>query len=320
MATKHAFTRALPLTIFGASLFAVAAVGIPVRAADQTVSPVITINKAAATADITTTPIRDNLSMLDGSGGNITVLTGTDGKFMVDAGIAVTRVKIAAALDKISNAPLKYLVDTHYHWDHTDGNPWVHDAGATIIATANTKKHVTTPETRVDDWDFTFKALAPGGVPTVIVNKPTTYNFDGQTILLVPVPPAHTDSDLYVYFKQADVLVVGDLFWNSIYPFIDNEQGGNIDGMIRADNLILAVATDKTIIVPGHGTIGNRQQLTEFRDMLVGIRKNVAALKKQGKSLAEVIAAKPTAAYDAKYGQFVIGPDLFTKIVYDGLK
>jgi glyoxylase-like metal-dependent hydrolase (beta-lactamase superfamily II) len=318
MAMKHAYTRAFRLAVVGASLL-VTATGFPGHANAQATSPVIAINEAAAKADITVTPLRDNISMLEGSGGDITVLTGSDGKFMVDAGISLTKVKIAAALDKISNAPLKYLVDTHYHWDHTDGNPWVHDAGATVIGTANTVKHVTAAATRVDDWNYTFKPLT-SGVPTVIVSKPTTYNFDGQTILITPVPPSHTDSDLYVYFKQADVLVLADLFWNGIYPFIDNEQGGNIDGMIRVDNLVLAIATDKTIIVPGHGPIGNRQQLVDFRDMLVAIRKNVAALKQQGKSLAEVIAAKPSAAYDAKYGQFVIGPDLFTKIVYDGIK
>jgi glyoxylase-like metal-dependent hydrolase (beta-lactamase superfamily II) len=318
MAMTHAYTRALPLAVFSAGLLA-AVTGFSRQANAQATSPVIAINAAAAKADITITPLRDNISMLEGSGGNITVLTGPDGKFMVDAGISLTKVKIAAALDKLSNAPLKYLVDTHYHWDHTDGNPWVHAAGATVIGTANTVKHVTAAATRVDDWNYTFKPL-PSGVPTVIVSKPTTYSFDGQTILITPVPPSHTDSDLYVYFKQADVLVLADLFWNGIYPFIDNEQGGNIDGMIRVDNLVLALATDKTVIVPGHGPIGNRQQLVEFRDMLVAIRKNVAELKKQGKSLAEVIAAKPSAAYDAKYGQFVIGPDLFTKIVYDGIK
>jgi len=153
----------------------------------------------------------------------------------------------------------------------------------------------------------------------VLVRTSKTYHFDDQTITLIRVAPAHTDGDLYVTIKPADVVFLGDLFWNGAYPFIDHENGGSIDGMIRADDAILAEVGDSTVIVPGHGPIGNRAQLVEFRDMLVAIRDKVAALKKHGK-LAEVVAAKPTGAYDAKYGNFVIDPDLFTRIVYDGLK
>lgn len=283
------------------------------------VSPVTKINEAAAKPDIELTPVRGNLIMVSGSGGNITVLTGAEGKFMVDGGISLSKSSIEAALAKISSAPLKYLVDTHYHWDHTDGNPWLHQAGATIIATPNTVKHLST-STRVDDWKYTFKPMAPEGMPTELVSSPKTYHFDGETIVLTPVSPSHTDSDLYVTFKKADVVALGDLFWNGVYPFVDNEQGGGIDGMIKVDNEILAVITDKTIVIPGHGPVGTRKDLVAFRDMLVGIRNNVAALKKQGKSLTEVVAAKPTAAFDAKFGQFVIDPAFFTKIVYDGLK
>jgi glyoxylase-like metal-dependent hydrolase (beta-lactamase superfamily II) len=282
-------------------------------------SPVIKINEAAAKAKITTTALKDNISVLEGSGGNIGVLTGPNGKFMVDGGIALSKAAIAEALAAISSAPPKYLVNTHYHWDHSDSNAWLHQAGATIIATPNTRRHLSTT-TRVDDWNFTFKPTPAAGLPTVLVRKPKTYHFDGQTIRLIPVALAHTDSDLYVTFTPANVVFLGDLFWNGVYPFIDNEHGGSIDGMIRADNAILAAVKDDTVIVPGHGPVGNHAQLTEFRDMLVAIRDKVAALKKQGKTLPEVVAAKPTAAFDAKYGNFVIGPDFFTKLVYDGLK
>jgi glyoxylase-like metal-dependent hydrolase (beta-lactamase superfamily II) len=318
LTTNRLQTEISGLAILGAAL----ALGLlcPTASAQvPAISPVTTINEAAAKPDIVLTPLRGNLTVVSGSGGNITVLTGTDGKFMVDGGISLSKDSIQAALAKISNAPLKYLVDTHYHWDHTDGNPWLHQAGATIIATPNTVKHLSMP-TRVDDWKYTFKAMAPDGMPTVVISGPKTYNFDGESIELTPVVPAHTDSDLYVYFKKADVAVLGDLFWNGVYPFIDNEQGGGIDGMIKVDNQILAVITDKTIVVPGHGPVGNRKDLVAFRDMLVGIRNNVGSLKKQGKSLADVVASKPTAAFDATYGKFVIGPDFFTKIVYDGIK
>jgi glyoxylase-like metal-dependent hydrolase (beta-lactamase superfamily II) len=283
------------------------------------VSPVIMINKAAATTPIETTPLRGPLSMLSGSGGNITVLSGKQGKLMVDAGIAVSRPRIEAALTAISNAPVKYLINTHYHWDHTDGNPWVHDDGATIIATAGTAARVS-KSIRVDDWDFTFPPLPAGGVPTEILKANKIYHFDGQTVEVVLVDPAHTDTDLYVVFKEANVAALGDLFWNGVYPFIDNENGGGIDGMIKADDAILARLKDDVILAPGHGPVGTKKQLREFRDMLAGVRDKVAALKKQGKSRDEVVAAKPTAQYDAVYGHFVIDPDFFTRIVYDGLK
>jgi glyoxylase-like metal-dependent hydrolase (beta-lactamase superfamily II) len=138
-------------------------------------------------------------------------------------------------------------------------------------------------------------------------------------VLVKPIAPAHTDGDIVVYFKQADVLVLGDTFWNGIYPFIDNAHGGSIDGAIAAANEALAMCTDHTIVVPGHGPIGNRAQLMAFRDMLVGVRSNVAALKHQGKSLDQVLAAKPSAQYDPQWGQFVIGPAFFDRLVFQGL-
>lgn len=287
--------------------------------AAKPVSPVIKINEAAATTPIESTPLRGPLTMLSGSGGNITVLNGKEGQLMVDAGIAVSRPRVEAALRALGPGPIKYVINTHYHWDHTDGNPWVHEDGATVVGTAETAKRVSSV-TRVDDWDFTFQPLPAGGVPTDIVTKDKVYHFAGQTVEVKVLPPSHTDTDLYVIFKEANVASLGDLFWNGVYPFIDNENGGGINGMIAADDAILAQLKDDVVIVPGHGPVGTKKQLREFRDMLAGIRDNVAALKKQGKSRDEVIAAKPTAKYDAVYGHFVIDPDFFARIVYDGLK
>jgi glyoxylase-like metal-dependent hydrolase (beta-lactamase superfamily II) len=284
----------------------------------QATSPVTKINEAAAKSDITVQRLRGNISVLFGSGGNIVVLTGPDGKLLVDAGIAVSRAKIQAALDQISPAPIKYLINTHWHWDHTDGNEWVHALGATVIAHENTLKHLSVT-TRVEDWSYTFQPVPAGGRPTVTITTDKTLKFDGESIVLKNYGPGHTDGDLSVYFPKADVLALGDNFWNGIYPFIDNGVGGVIDGMIRWVNITLPLVTDKTIIVPGHGPVGNRAQLVEFRDMLVAIRENVSRLKKQGKTLDEVIAAKPTAAYDAKWGGFVIDPAFFTRLVYAGV-
>jgi glyoxylase-like metal-dependent hydrolase (beta-lactamase superfamily II) len=284
----------------------------------QTVSPVTKINAEAAKADITVQKLRGNISLLMGSGGNITVLTGTDGKLMVDAGIAVSRRNVEAALNSIDTAPIKYLINTHWHWDHTDGNPWVHDLGATIIAQENTLKRVSTTM-RVDDWDFTFAPLPVGGRPTITFKNGHKLVFDGETIVIKGDGPGHTDTDVWVYFKRADVMSLGDVFWNGVYPFIDISTGGSIDGAIRLANKALGQVTDKTIIVPGHGPVGNRTQLIEFRDMLVSVRGNVSRLKRQGKTLDEVLAAKPTAAFDAKWGGFVIDPAFFTRLVFNSL-
>lgn len=286
---------------------------------DKPVSPVVKINEAAATTPITATPLRGPLTMLSGSGGNITVLNGKQGKLMVDAGIGVSRPHIEAALKAISGQPIKYLINTHYHWDHTDGNTWVHEDGAKIIATAGTVKRVSTT-TRVDFWDATFKPLPAGGIPSEVLTADKTYHFDGQTVEVRLLDPSHTDTDLYVVFREANVAALGDLFWNGVYPFIDDQNGGGIDGMIKADDAILAQLNDDVVLVPGHGDVGNKKQLQDFRDMLAGVRANVAELKAQGKTEAEVVAAKPTAKWDAVYGNFVIGPDFFARIVYEGLK
>jgi len=308
----RSFVFAVATTL--ASFTAWLAVASPAKAT----SPVIAINKAAETTPIKIQSIRGSISELDGSGGNIVVLVGNDGAFMVDAGISLSKERLQAALKQLGVEKVKYLVNTHWHWDHTDGNPWVHDLGATVIATANTARYVS-QTTRVDDWDFTFPPLAAGGRPTEIVGKERTYHVDGETILVKPIAPAHTDGDIIVYFQKADVLVLGDTFWNGMYPFIDNAHGGSIDGAIAAANEALAMCTDHTIVVPGHGPIGDRAQLSVFRDMLVDVRKNVAALKQRGKTLDEVIAAKPSATFDSKWGQFVIDPALFDRLVYQGL-
>jgi len=281
-------------------------------------SQVVTIRNAAARAKITVTKLRGNVSMLEGSGGNIAVLTGTDGKLLVDAGIPATRVRITEALAGLSNDPVKHLINTHWHFDHTDGNEWLHSIGAEITAHENTRKHLS-KTTRVEDWNFTFPPAPSGALPTKIMTNDETVHLNGTTLALKYYPPAHTDSDISVEFTDTDILHVADTFWNGYYPFIDYSTGGSIDGMIRAAEANVARVSDKTIVIPGHGPVGNKSQLAGFRDMLVTIREKVAALKQQGKSRDEVIADKPTADYDAKWGGFVIDGDLFTKLVYAGV-
>jgi glyoxylase-like metal-dependent hydrolase (beta-lactamase superfamily II) len=281
-------------------------------------SPVIAINEEAKKAVVHPQLVRGDISVIEGSGGNITVLNSSKGKFLVDGGISYSKDTLVHALQTISSAPPLFVINTHYHWDHTDSNAWLHELGATIIAHPNTLKHLST-STRVDDWEFTFPPAPAGGRPTDLVSKTKTMKFQGTTIRIAYYGPSHTDSDLSVYFVEPDVFATGDTWWNGYYPFIDNENGGSIDGMIRAAKENVEHVTEKTLIVPGHGPIGGRAQLIEYRDMLINIRAKVAALKNQGMSQAEVVAAKPTAAYDAKWGGFVINPDFFTRLVFDGL-
>ncbi|HYO96636.1 MAG TPA: MBL fold metallo-hydrolase [Polyangiaceae bacterium] len=258
------------------------------------------------------------MSALSGSGGNIAALVNAEGKLLVDAGIGVSRDKLSTALERLGPGPVKYVVNTHWHWDHTDGNDWLHRAGATIVAQENTLKRLS-QTTRVDDWNYTFKPASVAARPTSLVKTEKTLKFGGETLLIHYYGPCHTDTDVYVYFKTADVLVTGDTFWNGVYPFIDRNTGGSIDGMIRAANVNLARATDTTLIVPGHGPIAKRGDLVAYRDMLSSIRAKVAELKQQGKSEKEAVAARPTAAYDAKWGNFVIDPGFFTRLVYRGV-
>lgn len=277
------------------------------------------IREDAATAAIKVHKLRGGVSVLEGSGGNVGVLTGPDGKLMVDAGITASKPRMLEALASLGNEPVRHLINTHWHFDHADGNEWVHGEGAAITAHENTRKHLKTMQ-RVEDWDFNFPALAPGAIPTEVFTDKKTVTVNRSTLELQYYGSAHTDSDISVHFVEADVLHVADTFWNGIYPFIDYSTGGSIDGMIRAADANVAKASENTIVIPGHGSpVSNRRELKEFRDMLVAIRDNVARLKKQERSLDAVAAAKPTAAFDEKWGQFVITPALFTKLVYEGV-
>ena len=272
----------------------------------------------AASATITVQRLRGNLSVLMGAGGNIAVLPGRDGKLLIDAGFAGARPKITSALESISSDQIKHLINTHWHFDHTDGNEWMHAAGATILAHTNTRKRLSNT-TRVEGWNFTFAPSPPGAIPVEVFDDERTMKLNGTSIALKYYGAAHTDSDISVYFTDADIFHVGDTFWNGYYPFIDYSTGGSIDGMIRATEANLAKVTDKMVVIPGHGAVGDKSQLAFYRDLLVGTREKVAALKKQGKSLDEIVAAKPTAATDAKWGNGFRSPRDFIGDVFQGV-
>ena len=275
--------------------------------------------KIAATAEVTVQRLRANISVLLGGGGNIAVLTGPDGKVLVDAEIITARPNVSKALASINADPVQQLINTHWHFDHTGGNEWLHEAGATILAHENTRKHLS-KETRVEgNWQYTFPPAPASALPSIVFKDDYTLNVNGTTLMLKWYSPAHTDSDISVYFTEADILLTGDTFWNRDYPFIDYGTSGSIDGQIRAAEANIATATDKTIVIPGHGAVGGKADLILFRDVLVDIRDKVAALKKQGHSLSEVIANNPGARYDAEWGQLFQGPADFVALVYQGV-
>ena len=239
---------------------------------------VITARNSAATAKITTQKLRGNVSILMGSGGNIAVLTGPQGKLLVDSGMSTSRPQLTEALVALSPDPIQLLINTHWHYDHTDGNQWMHSAGATIIAHQQTRTRLSSPQT-IAAFNANFPPAPADAIPTVVFPNDHKLNTNGATIILSHYDPAHTDTDISILFADADILHCGDTWFNGNYPFIDYSTGGHIDGMIRATKRNLAAGTQSTIVIPGHGPIGNKTELAADLDMLVTSRDNVAALK-----------------------------------------
>ncbi len=313
----------LPCNAIGSAVLAAAGAFLcfslaPAAALAEVSSPVLRINAAAASTPITVRHLRGNVSLLTGSGGNIAVLNGPNGKLLGDGGIAVSRPRLEEALARLGPAPVRYVINTHYHWDHTEGNTWLAEAGGTIVAHTNTLKRLKM-HSRVIEWGYTFPPTPKAGLPTEVFKTERTIRFEGETIVLRHYGSGHTDTDVAIYFQEADILQIGDIWWNGNYPFLDNGGGGSIDGLIRWVNACIDATTDRTIIIPGHGDVGNRAELIRFRDMLVAVRAGIARLKKQGMTLAETVAARPTAAFDDRYGKFLIDPAFFVQMIYMGV-
>ncbi|WP_244502015.1 MBL fold metallo-hydrolase [Terriglobus roseus] len=274
--------------------------------------------REATSAQITVTPLRRNISIVEGAGGNIAVLDGKDGKLLVDAGFSVSRKRLSEALASLGPQPITHLINTHWHIDHTDGNAWINAAGAEIIAHHNTLKHLSV-DTPVEGWQFTFPAVPMAARPSIVFDSHLEIRLNDAQLDLNYYQPAHTDSDISVRFAEADVIHVGDTWWNGFYPFIDYSTGGSIDGKILATKNNIAAVTQNTIIVPGHGPVSNRAKLIEYFEMLSTIRENVARLKKDGRTLEDTVMAKPTLAFDPVWGNFLITPAKFTGLVYRGV-
>jgi cyclase len=275
-------------------------------------------------APVQTQKLADNVTMFSGPGGSVVVLNGPDGKFVVDTFVAPAWPKLKEALDGLGNAPLKYVIDTHWHFDHTDNNAPLHAAGATVLAHENTKKRMSEPHDlpvlyRGPDGALAGLHFDPSpaeALPQQTFAASHKLQANGETLALQHFAPAHTDSDIYVHFKNANVISMGDTFFNGMYPYIDPGTGGNITGMIAAADKVLSLAGNDTKIVPGHGPLGNKADLRKFRDMLITSRDRVQILKSAGKSAQEAVAEKPFADLDLAWGKGIINSDQWVQVVY----
>jgi glyoxylase-like metal-dependent hydrolase (beta-lactamase superfamily II) len=271
-----------------------------------------------STVEIKTTDLGDNVFMLEGQGGNITVALAKDGIIMVDGQYAPLHDKIKAAISTISNLPVKYLINTHYHGDHTGGNEGFAKDGVTVLAQENVRKRLAAGTTNGLTGAKTPPAAA-GALPADTYTNFSKVRLPGRVANLRHIPNAHTDGDTYVWFKTANVLSTGDTFTNGRYPNIDFANGGNIKGMIAATDAYLKLTNAKSRIVPGHGPVADKAALAEYRAMLVTARDRMALLVKEGKSEDDVVAAKPFADLDKKWAPTELASKNFIRVVYHSL-
>lgn len=268
--------------------------------------------------EIKTTNIKENISYLEGSGGNIGVLHGEDGIMIVDDQFAELSEKIKAALSALSDSDLKFIVNTHYHGDHVGGNENLSKDGATIVA------HQMVRERLGESFynaimDREVEAKPSTYWPTITFTEEIKFYLNGEEVQVIHVPNAHTDGDALIYFKTSNVLHGGDAFVRYGYPYIDVAAGGSINGLIAAQEKILEVADEETIIIPGHGGLSSIEDVKELKQMLEGTRNIIKDLKAEGKTLDECLTAQPFSEYHEKWSGSFITSDLFVRLVYESL-
>ncbi len=298
----------------------------PAQAAAPNTNPAVQPNPnlpqqlrtAAATETIKTTKLTDTIFLLQGVGGNIVCQIGPDGKLLIDSGIDTGTHHLLDALDNLGAQKLKLLVNTHWHFDHTSGNAELHLQGAFIIAQTNTRARLSSPQV-MQVYDAHFPAAPDAALPQEVFPDYETLWVNNDQTDLVYTPDAHTDSDIFIHFNKGNVIHTGDLWFNGMYPLIDLSSGGTINGMIRGVDQVIALADDRTKIVPGHGPLGDKAALQSYREMLVTVADRVEKLKASGDTVEQAVAAKPTADLDAAWAHGSIKPDTFVAIVYDSL-
>ena len=282
-----------------------------------------TLSLAAAAQDfskieIKTQKLNETTYMLVGGGGNIAVSIGPDAVFVVDDQYAQMAPKIKAAIAALTKKPVQFMLNTHFHFDHTGGNEAFGTDGAVIVAHDNVRRRMSTEQ--LISFIGARQAASPkAALPVITVPAQMSFHINGEEVHAFHVPRAHTDGDLIVHFRQGDIVHMGDTFFNGMYPFIDTSSGGSAEGSIAAVDRVLAIATDKTQIIPGHGPLANKAALKSTRDMLVAVTMRIKALRAAGKSDEDIRAAKPAADYDASFGNGFIKPEQFVQMMLDAM-
>lgn len=257
---------------------------------------------------VTSQRVKGNIYMLTGSGGNIGVLTGEDGVVMIDDQFLQLGKKIQAAIASLDKGPIRFTINTHIHGDHSGSNEYFKKVGATIVAHDVVRERMIDAPRDKDAW------------PVITFPDRISLHLNGQDIDLIHFEPGHTDGDVIIHFKQANVFHMGDVFVRYGYPYIDMGNGGNINGLISAVEKSLALMDDQSIVIPGHGELCNKGEVKKYRDRLATIRDGVAAALKQGKKPEDLAGLGITKAYDEEWGKgFIKGKD-FVLIVAAGLQ
>ncbi len=290
---------------FLASLaFSCAALAVPAALAQQDFSKV----------EIKATKLSDTAYMMTGSGGNLGLSVGEDAVFLVDDQFAPLSEKITTAIAQITSKPVRFILNTHWHFDHTGGNENFGKAGAILVAHDNVRKRMNS-EQFIEFMRMNQPAAPKAALPVVTFAAGLTFHLNGDEIRVIHVPRAHTDGDAIVHFVKSDVIHMGDTYFNGFYPFIDTSSGGTIDGVVAAADQVLAIATDTTRIIPGHGPLSNKAELKVYRDMLATLSARVKKMIADGRKIEEITASNVSADFDEKWGKGFIPPNKFAEMI-----
>jgi cyclase len=264
--------------------------------------------------EIKTTRLSDTTYMMEGAGGNLGLSIGDDAVFVIDDQFAPLSEKITAAIAKLSPKPVKFILNTHWHGDHTGGNENFGRGGAILIAQENVRKRMGS-EQFIEFMRSTVPASPKIALPVVTFASTVSFHLNGDEMQAFHVPRAHTDGDAIVVFAKSDVIHMGDTYFNGMYPFIDTSSGGTVEGVIAACDQVLGVATDRTKIIPGHGPLSNRAELQAYRDMLATVSSRVRGMISKGMKLEEITASGVSSDYDAKWGNGFIKANKFVEML-----
>jgi glyoxylase-like metal-dependent hydrolase (beta-lactamase superfamily II) len=270
------------------------------------------------TITVRATALRGGVYMLTGLGGNIGLSVGDDAAFVVDDQFAPLSAKILAAIATVTPKPVRFVVNTHWHGDHTGGNENMGKAGAVLVAHDNVRKRMSTGQL-VEFFNRRDPPASPAALPVVTFNDSTTIHLNGDDIVAYHVPPAHTDGDVIVHFTKANVIHMGDTFVTNRFPFVDLSSGGNAAGLVTAADRALAVCDRDTRVIPGHGTVSDCAGLRAYRDMVATIRDRVRAAMREGKSLDAIKAAKLAADFESRVSPSMVNGDQFVEFMYRSL-